>query len=191
MKKLLLVLVGVLALLSLAVIALAVTPTVKSEGAVSGTGSGLAHARIFQGSVTVTGAGTLHVSPKAQVKVTSGTLGEKTTRTDKHGKQSWTRYTHFSGTAVVTGQDVHVLLRGKNITLSATGAGRAHFIGQGTFTLTNAGQSEKKGTWTQRPKHSHEQNLNFWHSVRVVFGNYTFKNGKDDEAGDIIEAMLD
>lgn len=189
--KLMTVLLSVAMLLTCMVMAGAVTPTVKSEGTVAGTGSGTAHARIFQGTVTVSGSGTLHVSAKAQVTLANGATGEKVTKTSKNGKQTWVVYKKFSGSATITGQDVHVTLRGKNITLTATGAGRAHFIGQGTFTLTNAGQSEKKGVWKARPPKGQTQPGKFWNSIRVVFGDYAFKNGKEDQEGDVVAAMLE
>jgi len=175
--------------LSTVVWACAVNPTVKAPGTVSATGNGEAHVRIFQGTATVAGQGVLRVSAAAQVQIT-GNAGAKTDQPNrKTGKSAWVVYKKFNGSAAISGQDVHVFLHGKNISLTAQGAGRAHFIGTGTYNIQTQGKSAENGHWAVRPKKAGSAPApnvkNFWNSIRRVYGEYAFKNGKDDQEGDM------
>ena len=165
----------------------AITVTVKSPGTVTATGNGMAHTRIFQGTVTICGQGRLRVSSTAQVQITAGTAGAPNTVKHRPGsKQSWVVYPQFNGTAIITGTDVHVFLHGKSISLSGQGAGRAHFIGTGSFTITTQGKPDQTGNWTPAPakKVKGKAYLTFWNSIRLVYGDYDFPNGKEDEEGE-------
>jgi hypothetical protein len=169
--------------LLLAMTSWSVTPNVTATGGVTGTGNGLAHARIFQGTVTITGQGTLHYAVGATVKMTSGTIGdqyftEKRPRGNKHN-DSFMHYKNFNGTAVITGEDVHIFFRGNGLTLTAAGAGRAHFVGTGTFTTQPQSSGYNTGQWAARPKTKSGHTDKWWESIRIVYGVYTFKHAKD------------
>ncbi len=163
---------------------LALCPTVISTGIITASGNGKAHVRIFQGSATFSGQGLLRVSAAAQVQIT-GNAGKESERTSKNGKTEWVIYRRFNGTAVITGQDVHVFLTGSNIQVSAQGDGRAHFIGNGSYTIQTQGKATENGQWAPKPaqKLTGKAYLAFWNSIRRVYGVYEFRNGKDDEDG--------
>ncbi len=165
--------------------AFAVDPVVKAPGTITASGNGLAHVRIFHGSATFSGKGRLRVSSAAQVQITSGTSAQPVTQTSKNGKTSFTIYKNFNGTATITGQDVHVYLQGKSISVSAQGAGRAHFIGTGTFTDQTQDKAVENGDWAAKPaqKLTAKDYTTFWNAIRRVYGDYDFKNGKEDEDG--------
>ena len=168
--------------------ALAKNPTVISAGSLTATGAGMAHVRIFDGSATVTVTGRLRVSAAATVTITSGSAGTEVDKPNKKtGKGGWVVYKKFNGTATITGQDVHVFAHGKSISVSATGDGRAHMIGTGTFSaLQAAGGTALTGTWATKPAKTATaaDKKAFEKSIRVVFGTYEFKDGKIDTDGE-------
>jgi len=164
----------------------AVEVTVNNPGTLTASGDGLAHVRIFQGTATVTGKGMLRVSAAAQVQIT-GDAGQKVEQPNKKtGKSDWVVYRKFNGTATITGDDVHVFMRGKGIQVNAQGAGRVHLIGTGTFTIQTQGKAQETGNWTAKPtqKMTAEERKTFEKSARHIYGDYTFKNGKEDVEGD-------
>ena len=160
--------------------------TVNATGTLTATGDGLAHVRIFSGTLTITGQGRLRVSAAAQVQITGDAGKEVEHQNKKTGQPNWDVYKKFNGTATITGANVHVYLKGTGITVNAQGAGRAHLVGTGQYSIQTQGKAAENGHWAAKPaagtaktdKHAFEK------SIRRVYGDYAFKNGKEDTEGD-------
>jgi hypothetical protein len=136
------------AALSLALVAavLMTTAVAAEQGGGSGMltaqGDGVAGMR-GNGSVTISGAGTLYIrdlAGDASINVT----GKGVKRELRNG---WVAYAGFNGQARVSGSKITVVLSGVNIHLQATGSGMFMLRGRGTY-HTDKGN----GVWTDEGK---------------------------------------
>lgn len=116
---------------------------VMGTGALTAEGDGRAalHGR---GTVTVSGRGALYIVDRAgdaQINIE----GNGTRDIIQSYNQQVVRYRGFNGTATISGSNIIVVIRGRNIELTAEGTGRAHLRGRGTYEFNG-----ESGKWTTR-----------------------------------------
>jgi hypothetical protein len=104
------------------------------------------------GTVTLSGRGTLTVKNESNLEVTlDGTWGEK------KGLADGVVYTHFEGTVKAVGLGAHLEIRGWDLEIHAKGYGKAWFQGMGSTTLDGGPPRE----WPHEQTHQSWLKLSF------------------------------
>jgi hypothetical protein len=117
--------------------------TASGTGRIIGEGNGRAQIQCRTCDVSISGSGVLMILDR------DGTveIGIEGIGTSEVREMSWGRliiYRGFNGSALISGESVGVVLRGRNITLDATGTGRVWLRGEGTYTANGV-----NGEWSE------------------------------------------
>lgn len=168
-RQLFKVLVWIIVLCTVLVTALLAATHVTERGALTAQGDGSANMRVYEGSTSITGRGTLTIHAREEIEISiSGGESQRIHRAHDYG-DSETLYTfkEFSGSATVNGSDYTVRLEGSNISLTARGAGTATLTGMGSYSVIGAGTHSRNGSWQRKP-YAHEKRR----VSSVKFGNW-------------------
>ncbi len=112
----------------------------SGAGTLTAQGDGLAALR-GNGTITLSGSGMLIIhDPTGHTSIHVEGKGFK-----RELRGGWIVYVGFDGEAHISGGELNVTLRGKNIHLRASGNGRFLLRGQGTYET-----SKESGEWTER-----------------------------------------
>lgn len=129
----------VVVFLAVPLAAFAQSGTVSETGTGTLTAQGNGRASVHgNGSISISGSGVLTIQDFAGDAVIT-VSGDGARRE----QDSIVVYAGFAGTAEISGSDVRVLLRGRNIDLTASGTGRVLLRGRGTYTVNGT-----SGTWS-------------------------------------------
>lgn len=131
MKRNILIIVG--AILLLAVPAVLAQEVVGGTGTLTAWGDGSAAIR-GNGTVNIAGNGVLYVMDRAgDAEIMVSGNGERTER--EYYGHTVLIYRGFDGEATISGSHIGVLLRGKDIHLTAEGTGHVVLKGEGEYTV--------------------------------------------------------
>ena len=117
-------------------------------GTLTAQGEGTPRLYMTNGSVQISGNGTLMVSHNAKLTFAGAA---PTAKPGKLAGQEMDAYNDFNGSATITGSNYSVGMYGTGIALTATGNGFAILFGTGAYALTGANQQTAKGNWTLAP----------------------------------------